>query len=88
MPGGGRGKYFSEALRQDGERPGRNVPVLRGVDHFLDRLTFLGGELLRSRLRARGDVVEFALLVAFPRVVSRCGETEDTESETQLEYDP
>ncbi len=74
-----RGEDLAEALREDGEPASGDVSVFLRAHHFLDGLTLIGSELLRSGLWTRGNVVECALLVTSPRVVSRRREAEDTE---------
>ncbi len=83
VPRRGRGEDFAKALREDSKSASGDVSVLVRAHNVPDRLTLLGGELLRSRLRTRRDVVECALLVASPRVVSRRREAEDAKNCSQ-----
>jgi len=79
VPRRGRGEDFAKALREDSKSASGDVSVLVRAHNVPDALTRLGGELLRSRLRTRRNVVKCALLVASPGVESRRREAEDAE---------
>src|SRR6267378_3934726 len=49
-PGRGGGPDLAEPLRQDGERAGRDVPVLERVHHVLDRPDFKWGQSMGRRV--------------------------------------
>jgi hypothetical protein len=46
------------------------MPIFVGRDHVLDDVAFLGGELVGVYLRTGGGIIEFALLLASPGVIS------------------
>ena len=58
VPGRGRGPDLAEALRKDGERPGRDVTVLRRRHHVPDRPDFGWGQSMGRRVRTGRLVVK------------------------------
>ncbi len=74
-----RGEDLAEALREDGKPASGDVSVFLRAHHLPDGLTLVGSDLLRSGLWTRGDVVECALFITSPRVISRRREAEEAE---------
>ena len=58
VPGRGRGPDLAEPLRQDGERAGRDVPVLHRSDHLHDRQNFAWSQTMWRRVRAGRLIVK------------------------------
>ena len=77
IPGRRGSEDFPQSLSKNGERPGRNMTVLLGSRHFLDSSKLLARQLMGESPWAGGDIIEFALLLASPGVISCRRETDD-----------
>lgn len=83
VPGGRGGEDLPESLGENGEGAGRHVAVVRGGSHFLDDSELRGRELAWVVPWAGGDVVERAVFVLSPGMVSARGQTEDPKSDSK-----
>ena len=57
VPGRGGSPNLAEPLRKDGERAGRDVPVLERGHHVLDRPDFSWGQSMGRRVRTGRPIV-------------------------------
>ena len=78
VPCGWGGEDLAEALSEKREGAGRNVAVLVGGGHIPDSSELLARQLMRESPWAGGDIIEFAALLTFPRMISCRRQPENT----------
>jgi hypothetical protein len=89
VPARRRGEDPADALGKDRETPSRNVAVVFGEDHLVDRSDLLRRELLRRPRRALVDFFELAgQAFTLPGVIAGLGEADQAENSPQRKGRP
>ena len=84
VPGRGGRPDRAEPLRQDGERPGRDMPVFERGHHVLDRQDLGSGQSMGRRVRTGRLIVKRTrVLLASPGMESTRGQSQEPQERPQ-----